>query len=126
MQHVREEEKEGLLTSRAPTEGGYAWWSLLQVGLWIGTGIALLVLQGQCLSCVFSMAIVLGVLTTCSRKFFVPFLLCVCALVWHTYDYRRGSIRVEVPVESVLPSLSDLERYSSYVHLLKPTNSSNS
>lgn len=90
---------------------------LLPGSLALCTGVLLLWLQN--LYQVFELAIVCGLLTTCSRSFFLPFLMCVGVLIWHSYDYRRGMLRVEVPMESVLPSWGDMQRYGHYVQLFK-------
>jgi hypothetical protein len=118
---LREEERETLLPQ--PKAGVRCPWALTaQTALALVTALVLVVLQGSCLSCVFKLALACGVLTTCSRSFFVPFLLCAGALLWHTYDYRKGSLRVEVPMEAVVPSWSDVKRYSSYVNLYADDN----
>lgn len=122
-----EEEREHLLRSQYQPRQQSMLWLVLSNGLpgslALCTGVVLLWLQ-QDLVRVFELAVATGLLTTCSRSFFLPFLMCVGVLLWHSYDYRRGSLRVEVPMDSVLPSWGDMQRYGHYVHIFRPNETS--
>lgn len=67
----------------------------------------------KCIGCVLGIAIVSGLTMNCIPTMPLVFVLCLLVLLYHAIDYRRATIRVEVPLKDVvyMPTWSDLKQY---------------
>lgn len=67
----------------------------------------------HCIPCVVGVLVFSGLTMHCIPYMSVVFILAACVLLYHAIDYKKASIKVEVPLTDVIyvPTWADLKQY---------------
>jgi len=78
---------------------------------------ALMVTYDKCVGCVLCIAIFSAMTMNCIPLMPIVFLLSVVILLYHSIDYNKATIKVEVPLQDVMyiPTWKDVQEY---VHVM--------
>lgn len=102
-----------LFSASAPSHSRIPWGGIRSFAL---TAIVLGILAltyDECVGCVLGIAVFSGVTMNCIPTMPIVFMLSLMVLIYHAIDYRKASIRVEVPLQDVVyvPTWDDLKQY---------------
>ena len=67
----------------------------------------------HCIPCVIGVLVFSGLTMHCIPYMSIVFILAACVLIYHAIDYKKASIKVEVPLQDVIyvPTWDDLKQY---------------
>ena len=102
-----------LLEKQVPRQCKVPWSLIRAVSITLVMLAILAVTYDQCVPCVIGVLIFSGLTMHCIPYMSVVFIIAGCVLIYHAIDYKKASIRVEVPLSDVIyvPTWDDLKQY---------------